>query len=255
MPAVAEPLIVWILSGSALVEEREFGEAWTGRTVTAGEFFLTTSPTPYELRWKVTGRDPFITSHIYISLPTFARALKDVLGPEAKVPALREVFGERDDTLSALLDQLRLELTARPSASPLFVQGIAQSLAVHLVRTYPDPHGSDLTRRGELPAFTLRKIAARLQAHLDQDFQLAQLADEAGMSESHFSRLFKRTTGFSPSQYFIRLRIARARQLLRETSMSMIEVSLEVGYSSPSHFAQIFRREAGVSPTDYRGRF
>jgi AraC family transcriptional regulator len=74
------------------------------------------------------------------------------------------------------------------------------------------------------------------------------------MSAFHFSRLFKKTTGFSPSQYLIRLRMAEARRLLRETERSVIEIGLEVGYSSPSHFAQIFRREVGITPTDYRGR-
>ena len=46
----------------------------------------------------------------------------------------------------------------------------------------------------------------------------------------------------------------KARQLLRETNKTMIEIGPEVGYSSPSHFAQIFRREVGVTPSQYRGR-
>jgi AraC family transcriptional regulator len=48
--------------------------------------------------------------------------------------------------------------------------------------------------------------------------------------------------------------MAEARRLLRETERSVIEIGLEVGYSSPSHFAQIFRREVGITPSDYRGR-
>jgi len=56
VPAVPEPLIVWILSGAAVVEEREFGGPWQANLVTSGDFFLTTSPTPYELRWKAKGR-------------------------------------------------------------------------------------------------------------------------------------------------------------------------------------------------------
>ena len=50
-------MVVWVLSGTAWVEERELGAGdnpWTGRVVTAEEFFLTTTPTPYELRWRVT---------------------------------------------------------------------------------------------------------------------------------------------------------------------------------------------------------
>jgi len=60
-----------------------------------------------------------------------------------------------------------------------------------------------------------------LEARLDEDVPLTRLAEEAGLSELHFSRLFKKTTGFSPSQYFIRLRMAHARRLLRETTKSM----------------------------------
>ena len=55
-----------------------------------------------------------------------------------------------------------------------------------------------------------------------------------------------------PSRYLIRLRLARARRLLRETTRSMIEIGLEVGYPSPSHFAHAFQREVGVTPSEYR---
>lgn len=64
--------------------------------------------------------------------------------------------------------------------------------------------------------------------------------------------MFKRATGLSPSQYFIGLRMAQARQLLLETPRSIIDIGLEVGYSSPSHFSQVFRREVGVTPSIYR---
>lgn len=253
IPAVAEPMIVWILSGTVRFEERELGGRWVANRVEAGSFFLTMSPTPYELRWEVVGPAPFEVMHVFIGLPIFVRAIKDVLGRDAAAPTLREVSGERDPTLTTLLDQLRNELILHTRASPLFVQGIAQSLAVHLVRTYTDPNAVEREQRGGLPAFKLRKVMNRLEAHLDEELQLAHLAQESGLSEFHFSRLFKKTTGFSPSQYFIRLRMAKARQLLRETTKSIIEIGLDVGYSSPSHFSQIFRREVGVTPTDYRG--
>ena len=253
VPAVAEPLVVLILSGHALVEEREFGGTWTGRTVCAGEFFLTTTPAPYELRWQVTGPENLQTMHLYLGLPLLARALKEVGGDRVVgPPALREVFGERDGVLSTFLDLLRAELLTRPRASPFFVQGVAQSLALHLVRTYPAAESAPLPRRGGMPAFRLRKVIALLEAHLAEDLTLARLAREAGYSPFHFSRLFKQTTGFSPSRYLVRLRVERARRLLRESARSMIETGLEVGYRSPSHFAHVFQREVGFTPSEYR---
>jgi AraC family transcriptional regulator len=252
VPAVAEPLIVLILSGTTVIEERDLGGAWQAHRVEPGDFYLTTSETPYELRWKTTGPAPVKTMNVYLGLPIFKRAIKDVLGRDEGPLRLREVSGEKDPKLGALLEQLRNELTASHPASHLFVQGIAQSLAVHLVRTYTDPSARSRERRGGLPAFKLRKATDFLQAHLDEEFDLGTLAREVEMSEFHFSRLFKKTIGFSPSRYFIRLRVAHARRLLRETTRSIIEIGLDVGYTSPSHFAHIFRREVGVSPSEYR---
>ncbi|VVO65127.1 Exoenzyme S synthesis regulatory protein ExsA [Pseudomonas fluorescens] len=91
-----------------------------------------------------------------------------------------------------------------------------------------------------------------METHLREEFRLGDLAHEAGMSEYHFSRLFKRATGHSPSQYFIKLRMTKAKQLLIETEMSIIDVCMEVGYSSASHFSQVFKREVGVPPSHYR---
>jgi AraC family transcriptional regulator len=56
----------------------------------------------------------------------------------------------------------------------------------------------------------------------------------------------------TPVQFVIRERMLQAQQLIRETSCSLIEIALEVGYTSPSHFAQVFRRVVGVVPTEFR---
>lgn len=254
IPAVPEPLIVWILSGSALVEEREIGGNWLGNQVSAGDFFLTTSPKPCELRWTASGPEPFQVMHLYLSLDVLQQAMQETVGKNVSDCDLREVSGGRDEELSALLWLLRRELLSQKLPSTLFVQGIAQSLAVHLARTYADPLARRHAFRGGLPAFKMQRVVSFLEESLDSDFNLSQLAQEAGLSESHFCRAFKKSTGFSPSQYFIRLRMEKARRLLRETTRSVIEIGIEVGYTSPSHFAHIFRREVGVTPSEYRGQ-
>ncbi len=250
VPAVAEPLIVWVMSGEAIVEERELGGAWVSNTVMVGDFFLTRSPTPYEMRWRSTGTAPFQVMHLYLSVPLFERVAKEVLGGEGP-PGLLDVSGGKDEQLSHLLALIHQELTAEGKGSQLFVQGLAQSLAVHLIRNYASNDTQD-NRQTALPGFKLRRAVAYLDEHLADPFNLAQLAVTVGVSEFHFSRLFKKATGLSPSRYFIRQRIAKAQQLLQETNTSIIEIGLSVGYSSPSHFAQIFRRETGLPPSHYR---
>src|SRR5580698_3772154 len=103
-----------------------------------------------------------------------------------------------------------------------------------------------------MPGFRLRRVTEWMAEPLDDELSLQRLAEQAGMSEFHFNRLFKRATGVPPSQYQIKLRIDAARRLLRETKASVITIANDVGYSDPSHFAQLFRKETGLSPTDYR---
>ncbi|SDB24566.1 helix-turn-helix domain-containing protein [Pseudomonas sp. NFACC13-1] len=249
VPAVAEPLLVWVLSGQAIVEERTAHEPWDANTVGRGDFFLTTSPVPYEMRWQVTSPEPFVVMHVYLGLALLERAIAEAGGGAIQ---LREVSGGRDEVLSALLEQIRMELTRRGETSALLVQGVAQCLAVHLARHYVDAGAEDMSGRNALPAFKLKRVIQLMEQHLAEPFNLGDLARAIGLSEYHFSRLFKRATGRSPSQYFIQLRMARARQLLIETERSIIDIGLEVGYGSASHFSQVFRRELGVAPSHYR---
>jgi AraC family transcriptional regulator len=252
VPAVAEPLVVWILSGSAKVEERIIGGDWTASDVKEDDFFLIDSDEPYELRWRSLSEKPFLVMHLYLGLPLLERAAGDLFGAPDR-PVFREVSGARDAGLEVLIRALQRELTGSHDISPLMIESLAQALALHLVREYRDAARHSVNRRGAIPAFRLRRVTELMQAKLSEDFNLARYAEAAEMSEAHFSRQFKRSTGFAPSQYFIRLRIAQARRLLRETRRSIISIGMDVGYSSPSHFSQVFRREAGVSPGEYRG--
>ncbi len=252
VPAVVEPLLVLVLAGAARVEERMPGGEWEAIEVSAGDFFLTSSEEPYEMRWQTHGGDTFEVMHLYLGLPLIEQASRELLGEHAGAVRFRDVSGARDARVAYVMEQLRTELVAERSPSALFVRSLAQALAVHLLRSYLSEN--QLGRRvNALQAYKLRKVTDAMSADLAAEFSLIRLAGLAELSEYHFSRLFKRATGLSPSQYFIRLRMVRARHLLLESRLSVIDVGLEVGYSSPSHFSQVFRREVGVTPSKFRG--
>lgn len=254
IPAVAEPQLIWQISGRVICEDRDLGGKWTSHEVEPGVLFFITSPEPYELRWRAISPEPIVVMHVAVGLPLLAEAAKELGGPSAKIPHLKEFNAIRDTTILSFLEQLRLELSERKTASRTFVQGIAQSLAVHLVRTYRDDDNPRSHQSSSLPAYQLHRALRLMEASLDEGFIMGELAAELHMSESHFSRMFKGSTGFSPSQYFIRLRMSKAQELLRETQKPIIEVGLDVGYTSASHFAHVFRKEAGLSPHEYRER-
>lgn len=254
MPATKEPEIVWVLSGGAVVEEREVGGQWLRTEVAKGDFFLTAPGPAYELRFETKTTQPFEVMFVTLSLTLLKRAMAEVYGEDARAVHLCDVSGFRDEFMSALVARLLQEYALRDKASRLFVRGAAETLAVHLARHYSvASEGVPVSKGGfGLPAFKLRRITELLAGHMDDGFSLSKCAAEAGMSEFHFSRMFKRATGKSPSQFFIGLKMEKARSLLRETNRDVIEIALDLGYTSPSHFAQVFRRQTGRSPAEYR---
>lgn len=251
MPAVTEPFIAWAASGCAEFEEREGNGPWRSTRVRKGTLFVTAGGAPYDMRWRSLGADPFEAVLVIVSMTLFNAALDEVFGVNAATARLRDVSGFEDLRLVSLLQQLRDEAGAR-TASPLFVRGVAQAIAVHLARNYAEVTDAAKGEVSALPAFKLRRVTDWMAGHLAEEFSLARLARQVGMSESHFNRLFKRATGVPPSQYQIKLRMDAARRLLRESGRSVIEIGNEIGYSNPSHFARLFRKETGLTPSAYR---
>jgi AraC family transcriptional regulator len=251
LPSVSEPFLAWTISGEVEFQEREGSRPWITHRVKKGSLFLTTGGAPYECRWKAVTAEPFESMAVFLELPLLERALEEVFGGDAPFARLRDASAFTDDTLNVLMAQLHGELMRR-KASPLFVQGIGQTIAIHLARNYADLVKEPRRGSPSLPGYKLRQITDWMREHIAEEFNLDRLAAQAGLSKFYFNRLFKSAVGVSPSHYHINLRMDEARQLLRETKKSVMEIALDIGYANPSHFAQLFRRETGLSPSDYR---
>jgi len=91
-----------------------------------------------------------------------------------------------------------------------------------------------------------------LQDHLDQPISIAQLAGVLGTSSRSLNRRFKEATGFSPQAYLQSQRIARARDLLRRSNLSVSEIAWQVGLQDISYFSKLFRQHCGMPPLQYR---
>jgi AraC family transcriptional regulator len=84
------------------------------------------------------------------------------------------------------------------------------------------------------------------------DLSLQALANESGYSRVHFVRMFRAATGSSPHNYLLNLRLERARELLKNPSLSLIDIALDCGFSSHSHMSRLFHKRVGVTPSAYR---
>jgi AraC family transcriptional regulator len=72
---------------------------------------------------------------------------------------------------------------------------------------------------------------------------------------SHFSQMFRKSTGQSPHQFVLRHRVERAKEILRTPEMRVLDVAVACGFKTQQHFARVFRQMCGVSPTQYRQEF
>lgn len=91
-----------------------------------------------------------------------------------------------------------------------------------------------------------------MKAHLNEILTIELLANQACYSISRYSELFKQKTGYSPIQYFIRLKILKSCEYLYFTNLNIKEICKEVGFEDPYYFSRMFKKQIGVSPSEYR---
>ena len=103
-------------------------------------------------------------------------------------------------------------------------------------------------------ALKIERSIAYMAQHLNQPVRVAELAAQANVSPSHYFALFKQRTGCPPMDYFIRLRMQRARALLDFTGASIKEVAATLGYQDPLYFSRVFKSVNLAPPTRYRAR-
>ncbi len=163
--------------------------------------------------------------------------------------------GIRDHALLQLCHLIENEAAMDGEIGELYAEGLYTAFVARLMRCHSAPQLRPIHFKGGLPGFALRQVCEYIDANLSSDISLAQLARIARMSSYHFARLFRQSMGVSPHQYLIRRRVARARDLLRESSRPLAEISHEVGYESQSHFTAVFRKSTGLTPKVFRSQY
>jgi AraC family transcriptional regulator len=251
VPATPEPHISCNLGGVAEFQERDVGGAWITRQIRAGELFVTRSRTPYEVRFESPPGQHLENLSLHIAVEPFLTALEARYSGNADRVEVADFFG-RDEILRTICLVCAELLAAGVRGKSARVAALTQLMASHIVEKYTTSAGETAAYRGGLPIGHLRKVEDHVAERLAEEISVETLADLVELSPSHFAHVFKETTGMTPLQFMTRERITRAQQLIRETSRSLIDIGLEVGYSSPSHFAQVFRRVVGVTPTEFR---
>ena len=171
--------------------------------------------------------------------------LENTLGREfGTAPRLRFA----DDRLWTLIKFLSDVVDDRDPSSQLYGDGLTAAILARLASqpTPPDRHV------GGLAPWQLRRVLEYLDTHVSQRVELATLATLVGLSQSHFSRAFRVSTGVAPYRWQLQARIRRAQRLLLETRRPLEQVAEATGFADAVHFGRTFRRLTGTPPAAWR---
>jgi AraC family transcriptional regulator len=156
----------------------------------------------------------------------------------------------RDPQIERIGWMMQAEEHAGAPGGRLFADSLASALAVRLIALQSPAKTVPPARA--LPAWRLRRVIEYVDAHLDRNLTLAELAAVADFSPSHFKALFKQAAGVPVHRFVLERRVERARLRLLTGSQSITEIALETGFAHPSHMARWMRRLLGLGPSQIR---
>ncbi len=234
------------LAGSVTTEKHTAAGAWTAERNQAGNVCFTPAGQPFRAAWE----SELECLTINLDPGTVAQAALEQNLPNVELVST-------DSRHDLLVQHIGLALLEEAGASEpfgrLYAESLANTLILHLLKNYSAINSqSEKAASGGLPPFRLRRAKDFIEANLETDFTLAELAAAVGFSQFHFARAFRRSTGLSVQQYATARRISRAKELLASGDLPLVEVSLRAGFKSQSHFTTVFHKTTAHTPKQWR---
>lgn len=241
VPALPSPMFVLHVAGKPDVRHWD-RDHWSEATTFPGAATLV--PAGQKTRWLVDGELDVITFSFGVG--------DDVAGAKSQFNTFQ--FAYCDPLAAALSEQILGEICQNAgSQGNDYVDSLVTMLATHL-RT-----GRSMAGRAKYPtsgfsSYRIHKVMNAIQADPAKPHRLGDLAELAGITESHLCRVFKEAVGTTVHNYLLNARLERARQLLSHADLPMTHVAELSGFSGASQLARAFRQHLGETPSHYRSR-
>lgn len=250
--ASPDQVVVVATKGQGKVESFANG-FWRSAAYYPGTGGMTPSGETSRMRWQPQGLEPLQTLHLFVAPHIFAGVKEEYR--RAGTPSREQPLNALsfyDPIISRIAHSVADAV--RMGALDLYAQSAAQFLAVHLLSLqngWPDLP-QDSRSFGTLRTRRLAHVLEYMHLHYREPLSLDRLAEEAGASQFHFARLFKKAMGVTPHRYLVKIRMEAAASLLTNTDLSILDIALECGYQSQSHFSAAFQRHFSCPPSRYR---
>ncbi|MCC3371933.1 helix-turn-helix domain-containing protein [Cohnella sp. REN36] len=164
---------------------------------------------------------------------------------------LTRQYHVRDPKLLQLGLWMFEELRGGGAKGAVYAESLARMLVIHLLHHYGTLAADGVTPPSGSGSREIEQAIQSMRANPERDISLLELAGAANLSLSHFIRLFKQQTGYPPHHYLIRLRIERAKTLIRKGQSGLKEIAAQFGFADQGHFTRSFKRITGLTPMQY----
>ena len=226
--------------------EGYLAEQFQSVKLTEGDIMLIPANISHMVRWNIEHRFLLLSlDHRYLTQVAY-----DSINPDRF--ELSPHFLKSDLLIYQIGLALKAELDFNGGRDLLYVETMAKTLSVHLLKhysirdTYIRPHNGGLSKSA------LKQVHEYINTYLENNLSLSELASLAHLSVSHFSSEFKRLTGVSPYQYVLQLRVERAKKLLTQNQISIAEIAHQVGFANQGHLSYQFKKRYGITPGKMR---
>lgn len=163
-----------------------------------------------------------------------------------------EIYKKEDSLIQHIGLALLAESESETPAGKLYAESLIQTLTLHLLKNYSTANRKPENAHGGLSGYRLRRVKEFICANLEEDLSLAEIAASSDLSQYHFARAFRTSTGLTPQQYLMQQRVERAKELLSKADLPIIEISLRTGFKNQSHFTTLFRKFTKLTPKTWR---
>lgn len=171
-------------------------------------------------------------------------------GSAAILGTIRSLTVNDDPFVFGMIQEMERLDALSGGIESIYAQTMTGALARYLATRFAGQLSS--SRQYALAPYKFRRVQDFVMANLGQRLSLAELASLCGLSERHFHRAFKVTTGRTPLEFVTEKRMERARLMLATTKEPILTIALSVGFANPGHFARAFAEATGMTPSDYR---
>jgi AraC family transcriptional regulator len=248
VPPVLDYTLVAYRRGSALMD-REIDGHWSREFVAPGDLSILTRAEPSHWRWP----QDIDVVHLYLSRGVLAQVSAEVYDRDISDVRLMDVLKTSDDLLHRGIVAVADEVSTHNLGGQLFIDSVTNLVCVQLLRRYANVTFRETrSSRSGLSPLQAKRIAGYVDNNLEHPLRLAELAQMAHVSSSHFLRQFRSRFGCAPHAYVMQRRLSRARGLLAKSPQSLKVVAARCGFSDQSHMTRVFQRHLNVTPGAYR---